>query len=190
MNRSGAESIDAWPLWAVGFDPADLLGTPHGLSPDADVPGRLAAAVLRLRAAGFDLDSPLGELQTADRDGERIAVHGGTGSEGVTNVVGFGTNDTTTVPAVAGASGSRHRGSLTTLGYPVSNGTSFIFNVEFTANGPVAEAVAHLRRDRRPDEPVLHRPDADVRGQAWRPTLFTPDAITADPALRKYTISE
>ena len=59
---SGAELIDAGPLWSVGFDPADPLGTPHGLSPDADVPGRLAAAVLRLRAAGFDLDSPLGEL--------------------------------------------------------------------------------------------------------------------------------
>jgi acyl-homoserine-lactone acylase len=73
---SGAELIDAGPLWAVGFDPADPLGTPNGLSPDADVPGRIAAAVLRLRAAGFDLDSPLGALQSADRNGERIAVHG------------------------------------------------------------------------------------------------------------------
>ena len=187
---SGAELIDAGPLWAVGFDPADPLGTPHGLSPDADVPGRLAAAVLRLRAAGFDLDSPLGELQTTDRSGERIAVHGGTGSEGVTNVVGFGANDTTTETAVERGERIEGSRSLTTLGYPVSNGTSFIFNVEYTADGPVAEALLTYGESGDPTSPFFADQTEMFATKQWRPILFTPDAIAADPALREYTISE
>ena len=187
---SGAELIDAGPLWSVGFDPADPLGTPYGLSPDADVPGRLAAAVLRLRAAGFDLDSPLGELQMADRNGERIAVHGGTGSEGVTNVVGFGANDTTTEAAVERGERIEGSRSLTTLGYPVSNGTSFIFDVEYTADGPVAEALLTYGESGDPTGPFFADQTAMFAAKQWRPILFTPDAIAADPNLREYTISE
>ena len=187
---SGAELIDAGPLWAVGFDPADPLGTPYGLSPDADVPGRLAAAVLRLRAAGFDLDSPLGELQQADRDGERISVHGGTGAEGVTNVVGFGANDTTTETAVERGERIEGSRSLTTLGYPVSNGTSFIFNVEYTADGPVAEALLTYGETGDPTSPFFSDQTEMFAAKQWRPILFTPNAIAADPALRAYTIME
>jgi len=187
---SGAELIDAGPLWAVGFDPTDPLGTPNGLSPDADVPGRIAGAVLRLRAAGFDLDSPLGELQMADRHGERIAIHGGTGAEGVTNVVGFGNNDTTTEPGVQRGERIEGSRSLTTLGYPVSNGTSFIFDVEFTADGPVAEALLTYGESGDPTSPFFADQTAMFSSKQWRPILFTPDEIAADPTLREYTISE
>jgi acyl-homoserine-lactone acylase len=187
---SGAELIDAGPLWAVGFDPSDPLGTPNGLSPDADVPQRLAAAVFRLRSAGFDVDSPLGELQTADRDGDRIAVHGGTGTEGVTNVVGFGANDTTTEPGVERGERIEGSRSLTTRGYPVSNGTSFIFGVEYTADGPVAEALLTYGESGDPTSPFFADQTALFSVKQWRPILFTPDAIAADPAVREYTISE
>ena len=107
--------------------------------------------------------------QMADRGGEHIALHGGTGSEGVTNVVGFGANDTTTETAVERGERIEGSRSLTTLGYPVSNGTSFIFDVEYTADGPVAEALLTYGGERRPDGPVLRRPDRDVRGQAVAP---------------------
>jgi acyl-homoserine-lactone acylase len=187
---SGAELIDAGPLWAVGFDPADPLGTPNGLSPDADVPGRIAAAVLRLRTAGFDLDSPLGALQTTDRNGERVPVHGGTGTEGVTNVVGFGNNDTTSEPGVERGERIEGSRSLTTLGYPVSNGTSFIFDVEFGADGPVAEALLTYGESGDPTSPFFADQTELFSAKEWRPILFTPDAIAADAALREYTISE
>jgi len=187
---SGAELIDAGPLWDVGFDPADPLGTPNGLSNEAEVPTRIAAAVLRLRAAGFDLDSPLGDLQTTDRNRERIAVHGGTGAEGVTNVVGFGTNDTTTEPSVERGQRIEGSRSLTTLGYPVSNGTSFIYDVEFTTDGPVAEALLTYGESGDPTSPFFADQTAMFAAKEWRPILFTPDAIANDPALRVYEISE
>jgi acyl-homoserine-lactone acylase len=187
---SGTELIDAGPLWAVGFDPADPLGTPNGLSPDAEVPTRIAAAVLRLRAAGFDLDSPLGDLQMADRNGERIAVHGGTGAEGVTNVVGFGNNDTTTEPGVERGERIEGSRSLTMLGYPVSNGTSFIFDVEFTTDGPVAEALLAYGETGDPPSEFFTDQTAMFAAKQWRRILFTRDEIAADPALREYTVSE
>ncbi len=187
---SGAELVDAGPLWAVGFDPADPLGTPNGLSPDADVALRIEAAAARLTVAGFAFDSPLGELQMADRGGERIAIHGGTGAEGVTNVVGFGSNDTTSEPGVergVRVEGSR---SLTTLGYPVSNGTSFIFDVEFTADGPVAEALLTYGESGDPTSPFFANQTTMFAAKQWRPILFTPEEIAVDPALREYSISE
>ncbi len=160
---SGAELIDAGPLWSVGFDPADPLGTPHGLSPDADVPGRLAAAVLRLRAAGFDLDSPLGDLQVANRGGERIAVHGGTGSEGVTNVVGFGANDTTT--ETRGRTRRADRRIALADDARLSSEQRHELHLRRRVHGrrPRRRGLAHVRRERRPDGPVLRRPDRDVR---------------------------
>jgi acyl-homoserine-lactone acylase len=60
---SNAELTDAGPLWAQPFDPADPVGTPSGLSPEAAVAERLLAAAEVLRAAGFDIDTPLGEIQ-------------------------------------------------------------------------------------------------------------------------------
>ena len=93
-------------------------------------------------------------------------MHGGTGAEGVTNVVGFGDNATTSEPGVERGERIEGSRSLTTLGYPVSNGTSFIFDVEFTAERSRRRGLAHLRREWGPDEPVLRRPDGDVRRQA------------------------
>jgi acyl-homoserine-lactone acylase len=187
---SRAELIDAGPLWAVGFDPADPLGTPSGLSPDADVAVRIETAAARLSGAGFAFDSPLGELQMADRHGERIAIPGGTGAEGVTNVVGFGNNDTTTEPGVERGERIEGSRSLTTLGYPVSNGTSFIFDVEFTADGPVAEALLTYGESGDPTSPFFADQTAMFSSKQWRPILFTPDAIAADPTLREYTVTD
>ena len=186
---SGAELVDAGPLWAEPFDPTDPLNTPSGLSADPAIADRLVAAAEALRSAGFDIDTPLGEMQHADRNGTIIPIHGGYGSEGVSNVVTNGGNSTTSEADLP--RGERIDGtSLRTDGYPVSYGTSFIYNVEFTADGPVAEAFITYGQSGDPESPFFSDQTVRFSNKDWRPVLFTAEAIAADPDLRVYTIFE
>ena len=54
-----------------------------------------------LEAAEADLDATLGELQQADRDGTLVPIHGGTGRDGTTNVVGWGSGWAIADPSLA-----------------------------------------------------------------------------------------
>lgn len=181
--------VDAGPLWANPFDPADPFGTPNGLSADPEIVLRLEAAARRLRSAGFDVDTPLGDVQFALRNGERLPIHGGTGAEGVSNVVGFGRNTTTAEPGLDRGDlidGSR---SLTSDGYPISNGTSFIYAIEFTADGPVAQALLTYGMSGDPTSEFFVDQTRRFSEKQWRTILFDDAAISADPAHREYTVS-
>jgi acyl-homoserine-lactone acylase len=187
---TGAELVDAGALWATPFDPADPVGTPSGLSPTADVPGRLTAAVSRLQAAGYDIDTPLGDIQFAERDGERIPVHGGGGAEGVSNVVGYGTNTTTSEPGIERGTVVEGSRNLTDRGYPIANGSSFIYQLEFTADGPVAHGFVTYGHSGDPTSPFFSDDTRRFADKDWRPLRFTDDDIAADPDLREYTVAE
>lgn len=72
-------------LWATSFDPADPVRTPRDVNvADAAVAEALkqalADAVQVLADNNIDLDKPWGEVQFEERDGERIPIHGGSGS--------------------------------------------------------------------------------------------------------------
>ena len=72
-------------LWTVPFDPADPVNTPNTLnSGDPTVAGavRLALAdgVQVLLDSGIPLDAPWGQVQFDEKNGERIPIHGGSGS--------------------------------------------------------------------------------------------------------------
>ncbi len=72
-------------LFAVPFDPADPVNTPNTLNTgDADVMEAvrqaLADGVQVLQDNGIALDLPWGEVQFDEKDGERIPIHGGSGS--------------------------------------------------------------------------------------------------------------
>jgi len=177
---SRADLIDAGALWKNPFRASDPLGTPSGLSDDPEIIDRLLTAAEELRADGFDIDTPLGEMQYALRGDVRVPVHGGRGSEGVSNVVGGGGNGTTSEASSPGDQ----------PGYAVSNGTSFIYNIEFTADGPVAEAF--LTYGQSGDATSEHFSDQTIRfsNKDWRPLLFTAEAVAADPDLTTYLVSE
>ncbi len=71
-------------LWSVPFDLTMPVTTPAQLSLDAAnaeiVRQRLGEAVDRLVDAGIPMDRPWGEVQFVDKNGERIGIHGGSGS--------------------------------------------------------------------------------------------------------------
>ncbi len=72
-------------LWVTAFDPADPVNTPNTLN-TADSSARdairqgLADGVQVLLDNGIALDAPWGEVQFDERNGERIPIHGGSGT--------------------------------------------------------------------------------------------------------------
>lgn len=80
--------IPAAQLWKVPFSAADPVHTPNTLNTASPAfATALADAVSELRAAGIALNSPLGQHQFVVRNGQRIAVSGGTESLGIWNKV-------------------------------------------------------------------------------------------------------
>ncbi len=185
---------DAGELWAEPFDPADPVGTPSGLAsapatgPDP-VLVNLARAVQVIEAAGWALDDPLGEVQYAPRGDLRVPIHGGGFREGVTNIVGypsFGTSLEETFEAAATVTSSS---DLRADGYPVTNGTSFLMTLEFTADGPVAFAFLDYGESGDPTSDEWSAQTERFSGKDWREVLFTEDAIEDDPAFEEYTVT-
>ena len=172
--------LDAGPLWKNPFDPSDPVNTPNGLSDDPEIVDRLVGAADELRADGFDIDTPLGEMQYTLRGNVRVPLHGGQGREGVSNVVSPGSNSTTSETSIT----SDEPGDL------INFGTSFIYNIEFTADGPVAEALLTYGESGDPTSEFFSDQTLRFSEKQWRPILFTPEAIDADPNRREYTIAE
>jgi acyl-homoserine-lactone acylase len=118
----------------VPFDENDPVNTPRDLdiiSPAVDPTSRLAVrqalgdAIKRFNDLGIALDEQLGVLQyevDAGNNGERIPMHGGSGNEGVFNVLGTRINE---------------QGEYT----PATAGPTYMQTVTFDDEGPVAEAL-------------------------------------------------
>lgn len=176
-------------LWATPFDAARPVDTPSGLTA---APGggpdpllvNLARAVQALQVGGYDVDTPLGRIQFALRDGNRIPIHGGTGVDGTTNIVTYALNTTSRDPnlvdmkrelLVPGSTLARFDGEA---GYPVNYGTSFLFAVHFGGGAPTAKAFLTYGNtaDRKAKDytAVTER----FSRKDWRDIAFTDKAIT------------
>ncbi|MFI6412344.1 penicillin acylase family protein [Streptomyces sp. NPDC050585] len=159
--------------WKVPFSAADPVGTPRGL--DTAAPGfatALRGSVAALRAAGIPLDAPLGEHQFVVRNGERIPVHGGTGT-GVWNM---------TVPVWDPAGG----------GYTeVRHGTSHVQAVGWDGGRcPVARTLLSYSQSSDPTSP--HHADQTrlYSGERWVTARFCERDILRDPALRVVRVAQ
>ena len=116
-------------VWAEPFDPADPVHTPAGLNTGkpivrTELLQALENAVATIRAAGYELDAPLREVQFRRMEEGDIGLHGGPEFEGVLNKLeAFGMD------------------SLQAGGYRINFGSSYIQTVTFDDRGPVAEAI-------------------------------------------------
>jgi len=181
--------LRAGPLFAVDFDLQDPVNTPRGLAPGGQVLEKLGRAVLVLQRAGIALNAPLGDLQWNNKYGNLTPIHGGLGQyEGVLNLVRYEPNRTTLEPEPAVPPrilGSRH---LTSEGYPINYGTSFIMALEYTDSGPRALALLTYSQSGDPGSPRSFDQTALFSAKKWRPILFTEEQIRADPELSLKTI--
>ena len=168
LYKSGTERVLKADLFEIGFDAANPVTTPSGLkaragdaTDDSDpVLVALANVVTKLADLKFPLDAKLGDLQFHMKNDDRISIPGGGSVDGVFNI-----NAAATIPE---------------LGYMVVHGASWVMALEFTDEGPVADAWLTYGQSHDPESEHYSDQTKLFSAGTWRPVLFTEEAIKAD----------
>lgn len=183
--------LDAGTLWAQPFDPTDPLGSPSGLAAapaagDDPVLVALARSVQILDNAGVAVDVALGDVQVAVRGTTLVPIHGGNSADGVTNVVGYGSRSLTSDPGVTGlkrttlvpgSSLVEVTGDVSTTGYRINQGTSFLLALAYGDDGPQARALLTYSDTEDRTNPDYVGETERFSAKAWRDVAFTPDQV-------------
>ncbi|MEX2124719.1 MAG: acylase [Woeseia sp.] len=161
-----AEVIEG--LWREPFDPADPANTPAGLNTEdaivrSELLSALESAVATVRAAGFALDAPLGEVQIKKTRNGDVGLHGGTEMEGVLNKVETIGTDT-----------------LEPGGYEINFGSSYIQTVTFDERGPVAQAIMTYGQSSQADSPFAFDQLPLYTDKKWPVLPFHADDVTRE----------
>jgi len=143
----------------------------------------LATAVQILTKAGFAVDSTLGAAQFTERSGNRVPVHGGNGTEGVTNIVTWSGNDTSTEPQPTRGDPVVPGALLRGVGHPVNYGTSFVFAVDYSAGEPRAWSSLTYGETGDRESPLFEVQTVRFGEKNWRSVAFSDGQIEADPQL-------
>jgi acyl-homoserine-lactone acylase len=171
------EAASIGNLFVVPFDAADPVGTPRGIAvDDQDVRSQvllaLASAQTTLKEANIALDARLGDIQFAERNGERIGIPGGQGRAGMWSVI-----SATLRPDV---------------GYsPIRSGNSYVQVISWDAAGNL-DPRAILTYSQSPEPESPHYADMTrlySRGE-WVQLPFSDDQINADPELVTLSLAE
>lgn len=180
--------------YAESFDPARPLDTPRGLAA-APARGRdpvieaITRALRRLDSAGVAPDAALGDVQFFEKGDRRFAVHGGGSVEGTTNIVTFarGLGGSVLGEMEPGQVVNPTTG-LTTRGYPINYGSSFVLIAELAASGASARALMTYANSSDPRSP--HYADQPVLWQDKRlaPVRLSLEEILGDPELSTETV--
>lgn len=185
--REFTEAVDFDQLWGTAFDEADPASTPSGLaaapsSGDDPVLSGLAGAVALLTKAGVALDVPLGEVQFDGRSPEeRLPVPGGLGSEGVTNVVSGTTRTSTEEDQPEVPEPLTEDSTLTSDGYPILYGTSFLMAVAYGPDGPQARTILTYGQVGDPELPGFDSGMKAFANKEWKVVETDPEEIAKDP---------
>ena len=173
-------------IWANEFDPAKPLETPNGLvkaGPDGDpVLTSLAKAVQLMDSQQLKVNVTLGELQRDGRVDDGASIPGGFGSEGITNVVGRGGLGGTSEPVRELPDWVTDDTDLTTDGYPVTNGSSFIMSVDFAKGGPQIRTILTYGQTDDQTSPLFTEQTEMFAKKQWKDVSLDPTVI-ADQAL-------
>jgi acyl-homoserine-lactone acylase len=191
---SRADRNDAGALYKVGFDAKDPVGTPNTLNDASDqkVLANLGAAAKAMISAGFAIDAPLGDMQydaRAQADGApRLALPGGTNVDGAASIVACCSGSMTLAPkGDPGTFTESH--FFSDKGYPVSFGDSFVMTLEFTADGPHAEAVLTYGQPDDPSSPDYTAQTKLFAAGEFRPIYFLPQEIKANAVSDTVTVT-
>ena len=182
------------PLFEDSFDPDDPVATPKTLvSAPASEEDPVLVALVRaadlLQKAGFFMDATLGELQHTKKGSAVIPIHGGTNRDGAFNIVDYNSDSGTLLAStkrgtvVTDANGTPAPTGLTADGYLINNGSSFMMALEYTDEGPHAQAVLSYSESSDPSSPHYADQTKLFSASKYRPVLFTEDDIQADDEL-------
>jgi acyl-homoserine-lactone acylase len=174
----------AGPLWGVAFNPADPGHTPRGAPADpTPLLQGTARAILRLRDLGYAPNVALQTVQYTIKNNVRIPVPGANENVGIANAVYF-EDDTNTSEEPRMTNGNALPGTdLTTAGYVINYGTSFLATVQFTASGPQARGLLTFGESGAPSSPHYSDQTQLFKTKTLRPMLYANSAIGSDPNL-------
>lgn len=188
-----AETYLGQALFKAPFDPRAPTATPRGLA-DADAAlDKLAEATQLLTEAGIALNAPLGEHQVGHRWNRVIPIHGGNSHEGIANlqVAASRHRNPAETPIFTGSDAYLGDSeSLSSSGYNVVHGSSFIMTLNFTDAGPSAEAI--LAYSQSGDPASAHFADQTqlYKDKIWRKIRFAPSDIAESTLSRLVLRSE
>jgi acyl-homoserine-lactone acylase len=174
--------------WKVPFDVDDPLGTPRGLE-DAPAEGpdpvlqNIAAAVLTLQEAGFDIDVALGDAQFTNKGQLRIPMHGGISLEGVANIAAPVIDFADSLEPIEMAEIIDPDTGLTTAGYYADRGPAIVMAIEFTDDGPRATSIAAYSQSKDPSSPHFADQTELYSMKQFKTVRFTEEEIMSDPEL-------
>ncbi|MBF5046596.1 acylase [Aggregicoccus sp. 17bor-14] len=191
---SRSEPTRAGTFFAVDFNPDQPITTPNTLTPaPASGPDpvltALETAVARLQQGGKAPDVALKDAQYHLRGTTRFGLHGGLGRDGVANVVTYRKSKTSADPTTPQGPILDAVSGLTTDGYVVNYGTSFLMAMEFTDAGPHAEAFLTYGENEDPASPFYSDQLQLFTQKQWRPIRYTDADIAADPARTEKTVT-
>lgn len=164
-------------LYAVPFDPNDPVNTPRGVAVDdpevrLTLRRALAAAQLRLKEHDIAPHAPLGEIQYADRNGERIPIPGGEGWAGMWSMIVTSLEDGGGYP-------------------PIIGGNSYIQVVSWDEAGRLdPRGILTYSQSPEPDSPHYADMTRLYSQGEWIRLPFTEDEIAADPNLKTLVLEE
>ena len=191
------ELRDRGPLWDEPFDPTRPDETPRGLAPHDGAPEAdpilraLGWALFRLDRAGFAPDTALGDMQVMPRGTEALPFPGGPDLEGVIQIATYSGGASATLLDTPGRGSVIHGTTdLTTDGYVVNYGNSWVMAVDMGGDSPTARALLTYSQAEYPSSPH-HTDQTALYGteQRLRPVLFDEADILADPELVEQTLT-
>ena len=178
--------------FVVPFDATNPIATPNTLNTDVKgVMTDLAMAARGLVAAGFAIDTPLGAMQFDARvspSGERTPIAGGMNFEGAVSITNCCSRAGTLAPKGDPGTFSKTF-QFSDKGYPVSNGDSFVMTMEFTKDGPHAQAVLTYGQPDDPASPNFTSQTKLFSQGKFRDVLFTDAQIAADPNATRVVVN-
>lgn len=164
-------------LFNVPFDAADPVNTPRGVALDnaqvkSAVYEALVTAQKTLDDAGIALDSPWGEVQFAERNGERIPIPGGQGWAGMFSMI----------------MANLEKGK----GYtPIIHGNSYIQVISWDKEGKLdARGILTYSQSQEPDSAHYSDQTQLYSKGKWLEFPFTEQEISADPNLKVIRLTQ
>lgn len=187
LFREFAYKLNTDTQLTVPFSAEDPLNTPNKLATDISVLKAFAAAIANVESSNFALDATVGNIQFTEKtmadgnaSGEKFPWAGAKNQEGGFNVFASATSDDTLYPihqyspVLDVETGKPLASGLSTSGYHINYGSSWVFVVNFTDSGPSGRGILTYSQSSNSDSEHLsdqNKVYSDT--SALRPLLFT-----------------
>jgi len=194
LFREFAFKFNSASQFTVAFDAQMAATTPNTLVNDGSALKAFAAAIKNVEASGFALDATIAEIQFTEKtmadgsaSGTKFPWAGSKHTEGGFNVLSSARSDDTLypihqyTPVVDVETATPLRSGLTTEGYHINYGSSWMFVVNFTDDGPSARGLLSYSQSSNTDS--LHIDDQNrlySETSALRPLFFSEADVSSN----------